>query len=58
MHRTNPQVTQARIAMNVEKLLAGGYSSGPIEYALYTSDDALQRTELRCERPDFRHPWG
>ena len=43
---------------HLEKLLAGGYSSGPIEYALYAGDDAEARTQFRCERPGFRHPWA
>jgi len=43
---------------HVEKLMAGGYSSAPIEYAIYTSSEALDRTALRCDRPNFRHPWA
>ncbi len=47
-----------RCLRHVEKWLAGGYSSGPIEYAIYATDDAGQRTTFRCEKPSFRHPWG
>ena len=43
---------------HVEKLMAGGYRSGPIEYALYTADDAQARSHCRCEHPSFRHPWA
>lgn len=43
---------------HLEKLCAGGYFSGPIDYALYTSDEAQTRTPLRCEKPTFRHPWA
>ena len=43
---------------HLEKLFAGGYFSRPIDYALYTSDDAGQRSQLRCEHPTFRHPWA
>ena len=43
---------------HVEKLLAGGYSSGPIEYAIYPSEEAVERAPFRCEKPNFRHPWA
>ena len=39
-----------------EKLLAGGYRSGPISYEVYTSPEAVQRTRFTCERPAFRYP--
>ncbi len=47
-----------RFIRHCEKALAGGYHSGPIEYAVYTADDATERTHLRCEHPGFRHPWA
>lgn len=40
-----------RRARQFEKLLAGGYSSPPIEYAIYTGDDARQRSHIRCDKP-------
>ena len=40
----------------VEKLLAGGYRSGPIEYDVYAAEDDAQRTHFRCEQPKFRYP--
>lgn len=40
-----------------EKLLAKGYFSGPIDYALYPAAEAVSRTVFRCEKPGFRHPW-
>jgi glycosyltransferase involved in cell wall biosynthesis len=43
---------------HVEKLLRGGYSSGPIDYALYANADASIRTPHRCEHPRSRHPWA
>jgi len=43
---------------HLEKLLAGGYSSGPIEYAIYPHAEALERARFRCEKPGFRHPWA
>ncbi len=43
---------------HLEKFLAGGYSSGPIDYAIYPSPDALERQQFRCEKPGYRHPWA
>jgi glycosyltransferase involved in cell wall biosynthesis len=40
----------------VEKLLAGAYSSGPIEYDVYAGPEDAHRTHFRCERPAFRYP--
>jgi hypothetical protein len=41
---------------HVEKMLVGGYHSGPIEYEVYAGEDDAQRTQFRCERPAFRYP--
>jgi glycosyltransferase involved in cell wall biosynthesis len=35
----------------VEKLLIGGYHSGPIGYDVYASDDAETRSHIVCEKP-------
>ncbi len=43
---------------HAEKFLAGGYSSGPIEYAIYPSAEAPCRAHFRCEKPGHRHPWA
>jgi glycosyltransferase involved in cell wall biosynthesis len=43
---------------HLEKLMRGGYSSGPVEFALFASGDAESRTPHRCERPKSRHPWA
>jgi glycosyltransferase involved in cell wall biosynthesis len=40
----------------VEKLLAGAYRSGPIEYDVYASESDEQRTHFHCEQPQFRYP--
>lgn len=45
-----------RAVRHFEKWLAGGYRSGPIEYAIYADEE--RRTPFVCERPDFRHPWA
>jgi glycosyltransferase involved in cell wall biosynthesis len=42
---------------HVEKLLRGGYSSGPIQYDLYREPDDHQRTRFVCEKPSSRHPF-
>jgi glycosyltransferase involved in cell wall biosynthesis len=47
-----------RLWRRMEKLLRGGYSSGPIDYALYARPDDAARTLFRCGRPQFRHPWA
>lgn len=41
---------------HVEKLLAGAYRSGPIEYDVYAGEDDPQRTHFRCGQPQFRYP--
>jgi glycosyltransferase involved in cell wall biosynthesis len=41
---------------HVERLLLGGYTSGPIEYSVYRDADDESRTTIRCERPSFRYP--
>jgi glycosyltransferase involved in cell wall biosynthesis len=41
---------------HVERLLLGGYTSGPIEYSVYRDSDDESRTSIRCERPSFRYP--
>lgn len=47
-----------RRARQVEKLFIGGYRSKPIDYAIYTEDDAAQRTGMRSEHPSaaFTYP--
>jgi len=45
-----------RAFRHVEKMLAGGYRSGPIRYEVYATDDATERTAFTCLRPDFRYP--
>jgi glycosyltransferase involved in cell wall biosynthesis len=45
-----------RAYRHVEKLLAGGYRSGPIHYEVYAADDATERTAFTCARPSFRYP--
>ena len=40
----------------VEKMLAGAYRSGAIEYDVYASEDDERRTHFRCEHPQFRYP--
>lgn len=52
-----PLAPVLRRLRHVERLLSGGYKSGPIEYAIYADDDAEQRTTFRCETPSFHHPW-
>jgi glycosyltransferase involved in cell wall biosynthesis len=42
---------------HVEKLLRGGYRSGPIGYDLYVGPDDETRSHLVCERPSSRHPF-
>jgi glycosyltransferase involved in cell wall biosynthesis len=41
---------------HAEKLLAGAYRSGPIEYDVYAGEDNPQRTHFRCAQPGFRYP--
>lgn len=41
---------------HLERLLSGGYTSGPIEYSVYRGEDEKERTAIRCERPSFRYP--
>lgn len=41
-----------------EKLVAGGYRSGPIEYGIYAGEEDPERTRFRCEKPEWRHPWA
>lgn len=55
MRLAKPLLRQAR---HVEKLLAGGYWSGPIRYEIFAGEDDTTRREFRCERPTFRHPWA
>lgn len=45
-----------RAFRHLEKLLAGGYRSGPIRYEVFATDDAERRTAFTCEHPDFRYP--
>jgi glycosyltransferase involved in cell wall biosynthesis len=45
-----------RAIRHVEKLVVGGYWSGPISYEVYASADAVERTRFTCERPPFRYP--
>jgi hypothetical protein len=40
----------------VEKILAGAYRSGPIEYDVYAAENDGQRTHFRCAQPRFRYP--
>jgi glycosyltransferase involved in cell wall biosynthesis len=40
----------------IEKLLAGAYRSGPIEYDVYALENDERRTHFRCEHPQFRYP--
>ncbi|EDY21963.1 glycosyl transferase family 2 [Chthoniobacter flavus Ellin428] len=40
----------------MEKLFAGAYRSGPIEYQVYAAEDDKQRTHFRCAQPQFRYP--
>lgn len=49
-----PVLRQVR---HMEKLLRGGYSSRPIEYALYV-DDESHRKGFRANRPSHCHPWS
>ena len=41
---------------HVEKLFAGAYRSGPIEYDVYATDNDETRSHFRCEQPAFRYP--
>jgi glycosyltransferase involved in cell wall biosynthesis len=41
---------------HVERLLAGGYTSGSIDYDVYRGEDDTKRTRIHCERPSFRYP--
>jgi glycosyltransferase involved in cell wall biosynthesis len=41
---------------HVERLFAGGYRSGPIEYEVYVGEEDVSRTKIRCDRPGFRYP--
>jgi glycosyltransferase involved in cell wall biosynthesis len=41
---------------HVERMLAGGYSSGPISYKVYLAEGDPHRTSFTCERPSFRYP--
>ena len=45
-----------RATRHVEKLLAGGYASGPISYEIYPGEDATGRKSFTVERPSFRYP--
>lgn len=45
-----------RFWRRVERLLAGGYSSGSIAYEVYAGEDDTGRTRFTCERPSFRYP--
>ena len=47
-----------RAVRHVEKWLAGGYRSGPIEYEIYAGAEDAARTLFKCEQPTFRHPWA
>jgi hypothetical protein len=40
----------------VEKVFAGAYRSGPIEYDVFAAEDDEQRTHFRCAQPQFRYP--
>jgi glycosyltransferase involved in cell wall biosynthesis len=39
-----------------ERLLAGGYRSHPISYAVYAGEEDGHRTSFTCENPSFRYP--
>jgi glycosyltransferase len=41
---------------HVERMLAGGYSSGPISYEVFAAEGDRHRTHFTCERPSFRYP--
>ncbi|MGV3532322.1 MAG: glycosyltransferase [Chthoniobacteraceae bacterium] len=60
LSRLSPQMRLAapalRLLRHFEKLLAGGYHSGPISYEIYGNDDATTRTRFTCEKPGFRYP--
>jgi glycosyltransferase involved in cell wall biosynthesis len=45
-----------RVYRHVEKLLVGGYHSGPISYEIYAQDDATKRTRLTCAKPNYKYP--
>lgn len=47
-----------RALRHLEKLVRGGYSSGPIEYAIYSTEEAPERRTFRCEKPSSKHPWA
>ncbi len=55
IHLADPILRPVR---HFEKLLAGGYRSGPIEYDIFAREENAARTHFRCERPSFRHPWA
>jgi len=52
---TAPLLRQLR---HIEKLLAGGYCSGPLSYEIYAGENEQRRSRFICEKPDFRHPWN
>ena len=41
---------------HVEKLLRGGYRSGPITYDVFADEDDESRTRFLCDRPSSRYP--
>jgi glycosyltransferase involved in cell wall biosynthesis len=41
---------------HLERLIAGGYHSGPISYEVYAGEDDDRRTSFNCEHPSFRYP--
>jgi glycosyltransferase involved in cell wall biosynthesis len=41
---------------HVERLIAGGYRSGPISYEVYADEGDEHRTPFKCEHPSFRYP--
>lgn len=41
---------------HIERLLAGGYTSGPIRYEVFIGEDDEQRSVVTCEHPSFRYP--
>jgi glycosyltransferase involved in cell wall biosynthesis len=45
-----------RSVRHVEKLFAGAYRSGPIEYDVYAAENDERRTHFRCEHPQSRYP--
>jgi glycosyltransferase involved in cell wall biosynthesis len=41
---------------HAEKLLRGGYKSGPITYEVFAGEDDERRTRFVCDRPSSRYP--